>query len=132
MPNKSLVLNANLANIATFNPNLAVDDRALQQIIAGQITLIGRGSLLAFPTGRSPKKGCIDHLRYGSSSEDLDSLKIDGSNYAPTNLKDFAEIIKCAWMSGKCINFCLNSSNNTMNMLNVYPQCCCECEETRD
>lgn len=139
MPTQSLTLNANLSNIAAFNPNIQLDDATLKKIIAGQIVLVGRGSLIPVPPRQpggvvSSKKGCIDWAFYGTSSSDLERISIDGTPYAPENLKDFAEIIKCAWMSGKCINFCIDRSvePNRMFMLNVYPQCCCKCEEVRD
>lgn len=117
-----------LIAIARFNPGIQLADDAIKKINAGQIVLVGRGST----TAASPTKGCVEWLFYERSSEDLTRLKIDGTWYSPDNLKDFREAIQAATLAGKCINFCIDQTNNTMFMLNVYPQCCCTCEEVRD
>ena len=117
-----------LVAIARFNPGIQLTDNSVKKINAGQIVLVGRGST----TPSSPTKGCVEWLFYDRSGDDLTRVKIDGNWYSPDNLKDFRDVIQAASLAGKCINFCIDQTDNTMFMLNVYPQCCCECEEVRD
>ena len=117
-----------LIAIARGNPGITLTDADVKKINANQLVLVGLGSLtLGF--GRITPTGCIDHMFYGSGSNDLDRIRIDGTSYGPTNIKDFREILEKAAFHMKCINFCFDKTDNTMRMLNVFPQCCCECEQ---
>jgi len=128
-----------LATIARFNPGIELSDDDVKKISADQLILVGRGSIvpvgpgiLVNPGGGGPiRKGCIDWMFYGSSSDDLGRIRIDGVSYGPANLKDFRDILEQAAFNDKCINFCFDRTNNKMRMLNVYPQCCCRCEEVQ-
>ena len=129
-----------LSAITGAYPGIQLTAADVQQINAGQIVLVGRGSILTpgpggltggFSPGGLIPKGCIDRLFYGTGSKDLDFIQVDGTSYSPSNLKDFREILEQAAFNMKCINFCLVETTNTMRMLNVYPQCCCRCEEVK-
>ncbi|MCK5354438.1 MAG: hypothetical protein KAJ63_04920, partial [Methyloprofundus sp.] len=100
-----------------------------------QLVLVGVGSILP-PIigpigGKLTKQGCIEYMRYQTGSDDLVQIKIDGALYSGGNLKDFREILEKAAFHMKCINFCWNYKTRQMTMLNIYPQCCCRCEENK-
>ena len=80
------------------------------------------------PSGCSLNDGFI---RIFTSIDDLE-YSIDGEIYQGGNINDFRDILTDAALHGKCINFCWNRDKNEMTMVNVYPQCCCECEKTID
>lgn len=129
-----------LLTIARWNPGINLSSSSIAAINAGDLVLVGHGSILnpnpggIFNPGgtKAIQKGCIDYLRYQESSKVLTFFRIDGARYQPRNLKDFQEILEKAAFHGKCINFCYNKKTGIMDMLNVYPQCCCRCDEVRD
>ena len=124
-----MLVTEQLGIITRFNPGIRLSDEDVKQIEAGQLVLVGFGSLL--PSGLVGT-GCIDHMFYGEGSQDLDLIWIDGTLYNPVNLKDFREILEKAAFHMKCINFCYNKTSRKMYMLHVYPQCCCVCETKQD
>lgn len=135
------VFTPQLNAITQFNPGINLSDADMKLAAAGQLQLVGLGSIL--PTGpivanpgsnpnRNPAKGCIQILRYQKNSNDLIYLTIDGNAYSGGNINDFRDILTDASLNGKCINFCWNEEKKEMSMVNVYPQCCCECDEKRD
>ena len=132
----------NLINIAQNNPGIDLAQN-LEGIQSQSVILVGRNAIFQIPSGALgtgfvtptprpfPAIGCVEHLFYGESSDDLDSIRIDGVSYSPSNLKSFREVLLKAALAMKCLNFCINQNDGTMFMLNVYPQCCCECEERK-
>lgn len=127
--------------IARNNPGINLSDADMKLAATGQLQLVGAGSILqqgpivinpGGGTNPSPQKGCIEYLRYQKNSEDLVYLVIDGNAYSGGNINDFRDILTEAALAGKCVNFCWNEEKKEMTMVNVYPQCCCKCNETRD
>lgn len=127
--------------ITQYNPGIDLSDDDMKLAATGQLQLVGLGSIL--PTGPiltnprggtnpSPRKGCIEYLRYQKNSDDLTLIIIDGNSYSGGNINDFRDILTEAALAGKCVNFCWNEEKKEMTMVNVYPQCCCECQEQRD
>lgn len=115
--------------ISQWNPGITLSSRDLAAINSGDLILVGHGSIIDSGLTKV-KKGCINYLRYQNSGTDLTFFLIDGAYYSPSNLKDFQGILEKAALHGKCINFCYYKSSKKMTMLNVYPQCCCRCEES--
>jgi len=138
MPIFSPQLNA----ITQFNPGIDLSDDDMKLAAVDQLVLVGHGSILPTgpigPGGLAPnpvtgvRKGCVELLRYQNGSDDLTLVQIDGTTYTPKNLNDFNEILTAAANAGKCVNFCYFREENRMTMLNVYPQCCCKCDERLD
>ena len=120
-----MLVTEQLSAIVRFNPGITLSDEDIKQIEAGQLVLVGHGSIVV------PERvgvGCIDYMHYGEGSLDLDFIRVDGVLYYPINLKDFREILEKAAFNMKCINFCYYPKSRKMFMLNVYPQCCCVCD----
>ena len=140
---RTVNVSAALANIATYNIGLSLNEVDLKDIAEGNLYLAGFGSdrplaqlpqqipgVLLPPTFPSlpTERGCITHMIFGTGSNDLDGFSVDGHPYAPSNVKDFQEILVKAACCGWKINFCINHRTGLMTMLNVYPQLCCECK----
>ena len=121
-----MLVNEQLAVITRFNQGIELSDDDIKQIQDGQLVLVGYGSIA--PVTPSPGIGCLEYMRYGDGSLDLDFIIIDGKFYSPINLKEFREILEKAAFNMKAINFCYNYHTRKMFMLNVYPQRCCVCE----
>ena len=129
-----------LSAIAQFNPGIDLPDDAIKLANAGILVLVGHGSILPpgglsiapGSRGKLTSRGCVEHLRYQKSSEDLSVIQVDGEVYSGGNISEFRDILTDAALHGKCINFCWNNEKHEMTMVNVYPQCCCECERTID
>lgn len=113
----------NVVSVLAGNPGLSFTRAQLDAIQRGTLVLVGVGSITI--GGSLTPKGCITRLFYGSSSEDLDFVEVDGVYYAPSNLKDFRERFEDAARHGLRINFCLDKNTNKMSMLNLYPCGCC-------
>ena len=109
-----------LTRISAGNPPLDATT-VLRGIQTSGLVLVGHVPTL------SPTKGCIEWLFF-DNNDTLTKLKLDGVWYTPTNLKDFQKRIIAAALEDKCINFCI-TDDRVMSMLNIYPQCCCPCDE---
>jgi hypothetical protein len=141
MSNEKFEISPQLATIANWNPGITLSDDDVKLANAGTLVLVGVGSILppllppiigpVIGGGAITKKGCIEYMRYQKGNDDLAQIRIDGASYSGGNLKDFREILEKAAFHMKCINFCWNNRTNQMTMLNVYPQCCCRCEENK-
>ena len=136
---QDLTANPNVVSVISANPGLTFSAEDLDAMQRGDLVIVGQGALptgpgsLAdpsqFPFWPSFPRGCITQLRYGTSSDDLDYLEVDGVGYWPVNLKDFREVLGQAACCGHKISFCWFKSSNTMRMLNVYPCKCCDDQE---
>ena len=128
-----------LAAIARANPGISLSAADVRNANNGTLVLVGVGSILPVgPAGNfgiggsvGVRRGCIEYMRYQTGSEDLREIRMDGAGYGGENVNDFREILEKAAFHMKCINFCWNKETHRMTMLNVYPQCCCRCEEVK-
>lgn len=131
---------AQLTAITQFNPGIDLSDANMKLANSGTLVLVGHGSILPpgnlspnpIGGGRLTSKGCIEHLRYQKNSNDLTVVQVDGEIYRDGNINDFRDILTDAALNGKCINFCWNRERSEMTMVNVYPQCCCACDDHRE
>ena len=142
---RSFQVSANLRAIVEANQGIELSAADVRNANNGVLVLAGVGSNL--PVGdykivatlpHLTQRGCIEKMTYGRAgtpevgSEDLFYIVVDGNFYSGSgNLNDFREILEKAAFHMKCINFCWNSETHFMSMLNVYPQCCCRCEQTQ-
>ena len=136
---RSFGVSNQLAALVGAYPGMGLTAQDVQQINAGQITVVGQGSIAPLPPGHSTNvpRGCIEFMFYNTGSEDLTFIRIDGKSYGSqpwnvnvTNLSEFREILEKAAFSMKCVGFCIRP-NGEMYMLRVSPQCCCRCEEVK-
>ncbi len=135
----NLKISSQLAVIANWNPGISLSAADRKKASAGKLVLAGLGSILPIGSGVSPvgtatsasQKGCIEYMRYQKGSDDLTFIIVDGNSYSGSSINDFREILEKAAFHMKVINFCWNSSTQTMTMLNVFPKHCCKCEKVK-
>jgi hypothetical protein len=112
---RTISITSTVAQVISGSIGATLTAAQLGSITAGTIVLRG---------------GCIRHLYYQDSSEDLRLVAFDNgssvSSGEATNLKDFRERLEDAAKYGMGATFCLDTQNRRIFMLNLYP-CLCKC-----
>lgn len=107
----------NLANVLVTNPGLVISRAALDGLIVGSIRAHG---------------GCIQVLRYGDNSRDLDYVSFDSgdslSSATTTNLSEFASAFQEAANHGLRVTYCQDVNAKRIFMVNLWP-CGCSCRD---